>query len=182
VFTVKGKTSTYKREYNNLDMFKNKYLLNDFINYSKQDSVALYNALLKAQKQFIDLHNVDINTIVSISSLALKIFRTNYLEIDIPILNSNNDKFIRNSYYGGATDYYHAHVENAFYYDVNSLYPTAMCNMMPYQIIKKHNNMNNVNLDDFFGFCLCEIYCPENIDNPMLPLKYKGKTIFPKGK
>lgn len=42
--------------------------------------------------------------------------------------------------------------------------------------------MNNVNLDDFFGFCLAEIHCPDNIDNPMLPLRYNNKTIFPRGK
>ena len=182
VFNVDGKISSYNINYNNKNVFKYKYIFKDFINYSKQDSIALYNALLKAQKEFISLHNVDITSIVSISSLAMKIFRTKYLEIDIPILNSNNDNFIRKSYYGGATDYYYAHVENAFYYDVNSLYPKAMCNFMPYQIIKKHNNMNNVNLDDFFGFCLAEIHCPDNIDNPMLPLRYNNKTIFPRGK
>ena len=131
VFTVEGKISTYNTNYNNLNIFKNKYLLKDFINYSKQESLALYNALLKAQKEFIDLHNVDITSILSISSLALKIFRTNYLEIDIPILSSNNDNFIRKSYYGGATDYYHAHGKNVHYYDVNSLNPTAMCKLMP---------------------------------------------------
>ena len=125
---------------------------------------------------------MDINTIVSVSSLALKIFRTNYLETDIPILTFYNDKFIRKSYYGGATDYYKAYGENLYYYDINSLYPYAMCNPMPYKIIKKYNNMDNVKLDDFFGFCLTEIQCPENIDKPMLPLRYKGKTIFPKGK
>jgi hypothetical protein len=154
VFTVKGKTSTYKKEYNNLNMFKNKYkyLLKDFINYSKQDSIALYNALIKAQRDLIDLHNVDINinTIVSVSSLALKIFRTNYLEIDIPVSTSNDNNFIRKNYYGGATDYYKAYAENVYYYDVKSLYPTAMCNIMPYKIIKKYNNLNNVKLEDFF--------------------------------
>jgi len=151
VFTVKGKTSTYKKEYNNLNILKNKYLLKDFIHYSKQDSVGLYNALLKAQKEFIELHNVDINTIVSISSLALKIFRSNYIEIDIPIFTSNNDNFIRKNYYGGCYWLLPCLVENVFYYDVNSLYQKAMCNLMPYKI-KKHNNMNNVKLDDFFVF------------------------------
>jgi hypothetical protein len=61
VFNVEGKISTYNINYNNLNILKKKYLLKDFINYSKQDSVALYNALIKAQKEFIDLHSVDIH-------------------------------------------------------------------------------------------------------------------------
>jgi len=43
---------------------------------------------------------VDITSVVSISSLAMKIFRINYLEVDIPILNHNEDNFIRKGYYG----------------------------------------------------------------------------------
>jgi len=42
--------------------------------------------------------------------------------------------------------------------------------------------MNNIDLNNFFGFFLCEIHCPDNIDNPMLPLRYNNKTIFPRGK
>ena len=52
---------------------------------------------------------------------------------------------------------------------------------MPYKLIKIYKNMNNFNLNSFFGFCLVEIYCPEFINKPILPLNYKGKTIFPRG-
>jgi len=62
--------------------------------------MCLFNSLVKAQKEFIKLHNVDITSVVSISSLAMKIFRINYLEVDIPILNINEDNFIRKGYYG----------------------------------------------------------------------------------
>ena len=67
------------------------------------------------------------------------------------------------------------------YYDVNSLYPHKMCELMPYKLIKHHKDLTNYNLEDFFGFCLAEIYCPKDIKIPLLPLKYKGKTIFPTG-
>ena len=181
IFKVEGKLFDYKKEFNNLNIFKNDLLLNEFINYSKKDTIALYNALIEGQKDFFRLHNVDITTIVSISSLALKIFRTNYLKNDIPILKNNEDLFIRKSYFGGATDYYKGYVNNLYYYDVNSLYPYAMCKDMPYKLIKIHNNMINLNLNSFFGFCLVEVHCPEFIEKPILPLKYKGKTIFPRG-
>ena len=58
--------------------------------------------------------------------MAMKIYRTNFMDIPIPILNSIEDRFVRNSYYGGATDIYKAIVECLHYIDVNSLYPYAM--------------------------------------------------------
>ncbi len=36
-------------------------------------------------------------------------------------------------------------------------------------------------LENFFGFCLAEITTPKNILKPLLPYKFKGKTIFPTG-
>lgn len=56
-----------------------------------------------------------------------------------------------------------------------------MSNLMPYEIIKFHNNMSHINLSDFFGFCLVEIYCPENMLKPVLPYRQGGKTIYPTG-
>ena len=77
----------------------------------------------KARKLYLDLYKVDILTIYSTSTLSLKIFRTMFLSLEIPILSSVVDSFIRRSYFGGATDYYKAYVEKLYYYDVNSLYP-----------------------------------------------------------
>jgi hypothetical protein len=182
IFNVDGKSFKYKKDFNKIDMFNNDKLLNEFIYYAIQDSKSLFEALIKSQKQFIKIHNVDITTIVSTSSLALKIFRTNYLNVEIPILKSNEDLFIRQGYFGGATDFYKAYAKNLYYYDINSLYPKAMCNLIPQKIIKKYENMDNVELDSFFGFCLAEIQTPENILKPLLPMKWKGKTIYPKGK
>ena len=48
-----GKISGYKEEYNGFQLFKNLELMKDFINYGLQDSVALYNALVKALYKLI---------------------------------------------------------------------------------------------------------------------------------
>ena len=85
----------------------------------------------------------------------------------------------------GATDYYKpVNLEGCelYYYDVNSLYPKAMLNPMPYKILNFHSDMSCINLEVFFGFCLAEIECPRDIKIPLLPHKYNGKTIFPTGK
>jgi hypothetical protein len=159
----------------------NKELLNKFKQYSLQDSITLFKALIEAQKLYISLYNIDITSILSTSTLSLKIFRQNFLEVDIPILKGSEDQFIRNSYFGGATDYYKGYIKNGYYYDVNSLYPFAMLKPMPHKIIKYYKDLSNIKLDNFFGFCLAEITTPKKILKPLLPYKYKGKTIFPTG-
>lgn len=123
-------------------MFKNPVLFKEFKNYAKQDSISLLNALLKAQEIYLRDFNIDITTIVSTSSLSLKIFRSRFLNVNIPILKGNVDHFIRRSYFGGGTDYYKSYAKKVKYYDVNSLYPYSMCKPMPHKIIKVHKNIN----------------------------------------
>jgi DNA polymerase type B, organellar and viral len=56
-----------------------------------------------------------------------------------------------------------------------------MKNPMPLNLIKVHKNMNNVKLEDFFGFIEVEVLCPIDMLRPVLPFKYEGKTIYPTG-
>ena len=186
IFNVTGKSNVYKEEYSNIQVFSNPALLQEFISYGMQDSIALYNALVKAQELYHSKYQVDITTIVSLPALALKIFRMKFLDKLIPILNGVTDRFIRNSYYGGAVDFYKAtniHAENLYYYDVNSLYPYAMLKPMPMNLIRSYNDKEckDINLDNFFGFLEVDVECSDSISKPVLPVKYLGKTIYPKG-
>ena len=112
-----------------------------------------------------------------------------FLDKLIPILNGVTDRFIRGSYYGGAVDFYKAtnyingSSENLYYYDVNSLYPYAMLKPMPMNLIRSYNDKEckDINLDNFFGFLEVDVECSDYISKPVLPVKYKGKTIYPKG-
>jgi hypothetical protein len=182
VFQVEGKISKYNVLFNNINLFDNISLLNQFIEYSIQDSISLQKALCKAQEIYSDKYSVDITSILSTSTLSLKIFRQQFLKTNIPILSGTKDNFIRKSYFGGATDYYKAYATKLFYYDVNSLYPFAMLKPMPHELIDRIKDMSNVNLKDFFGFCLAEITTNSELIRPILPYKYDGKTIYPKGK
>jgi hypothetical protein len=181
---VKGKISEYNPLFNDISLFDNQELTKQFLEYSKQDTISLYNALIKAQKIYLDKYFVDICDVLSASSLSLKIFRMNYLDINIPILKNSEDSFIRKSYFGGATDYYKAYGKDLYYYDVNSLYPQAMLKPMPLNLIKTYKNMNSilgVDFNKFYGFIKCKVTTPKNILKPILPFKYQGKTIFPLG-
>lgn len=99
------------------------------IDYMKQDILLLGGVMQKAQRIYYDLFRVDIVTKITVSALALSIFRIQYYNEEfwpIYIPNKNEDTFIRRSYYGGHTDTYKPYGENLYYYDVNSLYPFVM--------------------------------------------------------
>jgi hypothetical protein len=82
----------------------------------------------------------------------------------------------------GGTDVYKKYGKNLYYYDVNSLYPFAMLNPMPYELISKGLiDLSNRTLESFFGFCIAEINCPINMIRPVLPFHHEGKTIYPVG-
>jgi hypothetical protein len=107
------------------------------------------------------------------------------LKETIPGINKDMDNFCRLAYYGGATDYYYQHItKDVFVYDVNSLYPSAMCNLIPTTPNKYIYDMNNINLNNFFGFLEAEIICPQNIKTPtLLPHRHDTLgTIYPTGR
>jgi hypothetical protein len=180
-FNVDGKISKYNPEYNTIELFSNSKMFEEFKEYSLQDSISLYNALKTAQKLYKDNYRIDICDIVSTASLAFKIFRSHYLTREIPLLNPHEENFVRKSYLGGATDYYMAMGENVYWYDINSLYPYAMLEPVPYKAIAKHSDLSDVKVKDFKGFVLAKVTCPENIKHPIVSFKQDGKTIYPRG-
>ena len=108
----------------------------------------------------------------------------NFQKVAIPVLKPWQDTFVRESYYGGATDVYTLTAKLLYYLDVNSLYPFAMLNDMPLiptDIIIEEDKLKLIHLDDIFGFVKVIVKCPENLKRPVLPIKYKGKTIYPTG-
>lgn len=181
IFGYSGKSMEYSNEFRDISLFYNPEVFDKFKEYSIRDSVCLHEALSDAQHEYWVNYRVDITTIVSASSLAFKIFRTKYLKVNIPMPYPEEDAFIRKSYFGGATDIYKATGKNLHYIDVNSLYPYAMLNKIPLDFIRFIKDMSTFSLKDFFGFVKVEVTCPNNLARPVLPHKFRGKTIFPVG-
>lgn len=100
IYNLPGKSGVYKEEYNNLSILDNSTLLDELIFYNKTDAKILFEVLGRAQHTFYHLYRVDITYIVSTSSLALKLFRSGYLDLDIPVLSNSIDSFVRHSYLG----------------------------------------------------------------------------------
>ena len=154
----------------------------------KQDIDILGGVMQKAQEIYWISFQVDIVTKLTVSSLALAIFRTKFDDQDnwpIHIPNRNEDTFIRRGYYGGHADTYIPRGENLFYYDVNSLYPYIIQSYnMPGGKPVWHGKLQDRDLDNLVGFIEAYVECPETITRPFLPYRCeKTKVlIFPTGK
>jgi len=158
----------------------------ELIDYMKQDILLLGGIMKKAQSIYFELYKVDIESKITISSLALTIFRIKYYDADncpIHIPNQNEDTFIRRGYYGGHVDVYKPYGKGLYYYDINSLYPYVMKEYsMPGGVPVWHGNLDGKDLDSLYGFIEAYIICPDNIDKPFLPYKDKdGTLLFPTG-
>lgn len=158
------------------------------ISYMKQDILLLGGVMLKAQDIYWKFCNIDIVTKLTLSSLALAIFRTRYYDSDnwpIHIPNRNEDTFIRRGYYGGHADVYIPKGENLYYYDVNSLYPFIMKSFpMPGGKPTWYGSLENQDLEKLFGFIEAYVECPISMNRPFLPYRDESsKTLlFPTGK
>jgi len=70
-------------------------MLEEFKEYSLQDSKCLYECINKLQEIYLKEYNVDITSILSTSTLSMQIFRSKFLKVNIPILKRIDDAFIR---------------------------------------------------------------------------------------
>lgn len=100
-----------------------------YFKYMKQDILLLGGVMQKAQDIYWKLFSIDIESKITLPSLALTIYRTLYYDeshFQIHIPSQNEGRFLRQGCYGGHTDTYKPHGTNLYYYDVNSLYPFIM--------------------------------------------------------
>ncbi|KAI3702104.1 hypothetical protein L6452_27785 [Arctium lappa] len=158
----------------------------EYIDYMKQDILLLGGVMQKAQDIYWNLYNLDIETKITLSALALSIFRLRYYDdkiFPINIPNRNEENFIRKAYYGDHTDAYKPYGEDLYYYDVNSLYPFIMKEYpMPCGAPVWYGNLEDKDLDSILGFIDAYVVCPKTIKKPFLPYRDKNSTlIFPTG-
>ncbi|KAG6487538.1 hypothetical protein ZIOFF_056126 [Zingiber officinale] len=142
--------------------------------------------MLKAQEIHWSKFQIDTEDPMTLSALAMRIFRQNddyYKNFPIHIPNRNVDTFIRRGHYGGHTDVYKPFGEDLYYYDVNSLYPFVMKEFpMPGGVPVWRKNLEEVELDTLFGFFEAYVECPSHISRPFLPYKDQNSLLFPTGK
>jgi hypothetical protein len=126
-------------------------------------------------------YSVDLSTAFSASSLAIIIFRTLFLTINIPLLSYFLETNIRRGYKGGAVQVFKSEGSDLRLYDVNSLYPRSMTLPMPLHYLDRLSRAaKDINLDTFAGFIYATVYAPKDIV-PLSPTHEPGgdRLTFP---
>lgn len=158
--------------------------------YILGDCKATYEVLIKYFETLVSKFPINPLKVYSAPSAAFRIWRT----VQLPLLHQEGprvfdisqtlDSQLRETYCGGIVDVYRPHlVGKGFYYDVNSLYPTAMCNSMPVGMPQLVNLTVKEFLDtDFYGFIEATVIAPLDEYIGLLPIKIKGRLVCPGGR
>lgn len=171
-----------------------------FLGVSKQyiqgDVKSLYEILLAFFNSLVEKFPINPLQVLSAPSTAFKVWRT----VQLPLLNKEQlrvydlsykevENILRESYLGGIVDVYTPHlIGKGYYYDVNSLYPTAMIKTMPVgtpEIISLSiKEFLNGELD-FFGFIRATVRSPSIESSAgyigLLAIKIQGRLVCPSG-
>jgi hypothetical protein len=153
-----------------------------WIQYNGQDCSELYNVLDKFHGYIENVLCGEVG--ITAPATAMKIFRRNYLKQSLPRSCSTHD-FVRQGYFGGRVEVFESLAEYLRYFDINSSYPRAMLEPMP---AGDATEITGEPPDRFWrthiGFIEADVYVPEHIHIPVLPVRDggTGKLIFPVGK
>lgn len=162
-------------------------LKNETIKYCQQDCITLHQILVEFNNLVYDRWSLNISKFPTISSLALGIYKSNYMkENTVPKITGQMAIDIRKAFTGGRTDTFVPYTEKQHHYDVNSLYPHVMATQ-PMPVGPVHyfeGNMLN-HKPEAFGFFYCKVTTPENMNIPLLQTKVDTgeglRTIAPLG-
>lgn len=133
------------------------------------------------------MFQVNISDIPTISSLALQIYRSNFMpeHARIGITDAKLYDKLHAAYMGGAVDVYTPQSEpmhTVYCYDVNSMYPAVMRDMDypvgPPTFFEGHIDLNDHNT---FGFLRVQVTAPKDLFAPLLMTRVGGRTVAPLG-
>ena len=165
----------YKRSYEGKDWVLRKELYE----YCKIDCICLYKIILNFHRLIHNLYSIDMTKYPTLPSLAFAIYRCRFFDTQKPIpkILSRLYYTIKQSYLGGFTECYKPYGYNIRSYDINSLYPHSMKNYyMPVGKPKYFKGDVTKVIKNPFGFFKVKVICPESLDKPTLPFKYKTEN------
>lgn len=143
------------------------------------DVKSLLEVLQIYSKEIHGLFNINITSAKTAASLALKIYLSNYYELEkhnIRMVKGYLEREIRAAYFGGIARVYSNRIGEGYYYDVNSHYPAAMLKDMP---TGNAVFTTEKNLDKLFGFVQAKVIAPNSsiLKRCILPTKSKDGTL-----
>lgn len=151
--------------------------------YLTHDVFGLLEVIQKfGEGVFKDL-GIDITKCFTGASLSKKNFFKNYYDISKPVykLSDDNDKFIRDSYFGGRVECFRLGlIKKCYYYDFTSLYPDVGRKNLPYgePEIVKLNKCKKLD-KSFFGWVECLVKTKNKKCIPKHAVLKDDRLIFP---
>jgi DNA polymerase type B, organellar and viral len=181
-----------KQEYQDYKSRFNSFwdLREETIKYCEIYCISLYQVIFKFNNMIFDLFGKNVHHYPTLPSLALGIFKSNFMEKEnIPQLAGKIADDIRSGYTGGATDMYIPKSKSGVKLkslDVNSLYPSQMeSRLMPIGTPTYFEGDIRKIVQNPFGFFYCEIIARDDIKHPILQTHVKTdngiRTIAPIG-
>jgi hypothetical protein len=170
--------------------FKNKMwsFKHEAIKYCKLDCKSLHQILTIFNNEFYNKFKINAHSVLTAPALSMRLFKTHFMpENSIYQIHGLIEQNIRQSYTGGAVDVYipHNKVSNLsknvkgqykplYYYDRNSLYPTAMA-QRPMPIGQPIAFLGDIRAlePNAYGFFYCKITSPNNLEHPILQRRIK---------
>jgi len=150
---------------------------NEAIKYCKLDCKALYQILTIFNNEFYNKFKINAHSVLTAPAFSMKLFKTHFMpENSVYQINGLIEYNIRQSYTGGAVDVYipHNKYNKLHYYDMNSLYPTAMA-QRPMPIGQPIAFLGDIRAlePNSYGFFYCKITSPDNLLHPILQRRIK---------
>lgn len=149
-------TNCYKK-YLECDAFRQ-----NLINYCLNDCRVLCESYNVFRNLIFEIFSIDCLHSLTISSLAMKIFKSNFLMCDIENTAKDAAKadFLRKAYTGGSVELYKPYLESGFHYDINSLYASVMLKNDYPVGMGEWVDGSKIKLNSFFGFIHVRVECP----------------------
>lgn len=157
------------------------------LSYLEKDLTCLLEVIEVFRTSINEKYGLDIAKISTMPSLALKVFRKCYynVEEDVRIITHKVYNIIKKAFIGGRAEVYIPFGKDLYLYDINSLYPYAMTKPMPVGVPRYIGFENPTDIDSIkneMGFAIVEAKVPRNTKRPLLPVKVKGLNYCPTGK
>ena len=144
--------------------------------YLENDCRGLYEVINKFRLTF-DKMGMGLKTTVAQQSLSA--FRS-MMKGNIRCVRVH-EEFIRKSYFGGRCEVFTLHGFKLHGIDINSLYPYCQWKY-PMPVGKPSKFTSWSSIKDSLGFAEAIVKAPDDLLIPLLPIRHRGKLVFPIGK
>jgi hypothetical protein len=178
--TLLGRGKIENINYDTLHMDPRRY------EYLQRDCIDLFQCI-RLWKQTVE-NRLSGACGLTAAATAIETLRRSYLTKSIPQTIPEVEEIVRRGYYGGRTEVF---CKGATFtkekplrcFDINSMYPWAMSQRLPIELLLFGKSYLNVNCAGFVECTVDTVNADrEALQYPVLPFRHEGKLLFPLGR